>query len=86
MRDHFRNVSKLPERSQIYNGHRLKGRKGNDMRKTLFAPQLNKFITCSPIGEMDDGYKVWERDNEIEYQFSCMKTEKGFQFFIMSEK
>lgn len=56
------------------------------MRRTLFAPQLDRYITCSPVGEMDDGYKVWERDNETEYQFSCMRIGKKYQFFIMAEK
>ncbi len=56
------------------------------MKKTLYAPQLKRFITCEPVGEMDDGYKVWERDNETEHQFSCFKDGKQFKFFIMADK
>lgn len=56
------------------------------MKRTLWAPQLCEYITCQVIGEMNDGTKIWERDNETEYQFSCQKGLATFIFYIMTKK
>lgn len=61
------------------------------MKRTLFAPELGKMITCTCIGKMSDGSGVWEREDEEDYQFVCYRIwtpDEGYKqrFYISAEK